>query len=175
MDDNSKGQLSPGMRIYMTKVFPVLLVLAGAWLLYYGGRILLRADQSKTWPATEGVIKDSSVVPHGKSYGAKVMYDYTVSEKSFSGRRIAFGSYNTSRSDAQKIVDGYPKGKIVSVYYDPNNPQACVLEAGIKGQAWVRPGIGLFMAAAGILLAIFYPMILKRHSTVEQGTLGDHD
>ena len=112
METSSTKEISPGMRIYLCKVFPVLLILAGAWLIYYGGRSLLKADQSKTWPATQGVIKDSSLVQHRRAYGVRVAYDYTVNEKSFSGGRIAFGSYNTTRPDAQKILDNWGIGRL---------------------------------------------------------------
>jgi hypothetical protein len=159
MGENSTKQMSPGELICLCNIFPWILILAGALLTCYGGIILFQANQSKSWLAAQGVITDSSVESHGKSsYGAKVVYDYTVNEKSFSGRRVAFGSYNISRSGAQNIVNRYPKGKTVSVYYDPNNPQACVLEAGVKGQAWVWPGIGLIVVLAGILWAKFFTL-----------------
>jgi hypothetical protein len=103
------------------------------------------------------------------------MYNYTVNEKTLSGIRVAFGTYNSNQSHAQDIVNKYPQGKSVTVYYNPQDPKVCVLEAGIKGQVLVRPGLGLVCWVAGILCAIITPWILRRHAAVEQGTQGDDE
>jgi hypothetical protein len=178
MDANSTKQLSSGMRLYLTKIFPLILVLVGAWLLYFGGGNLLRASQSKTWSTTQGEIQSSSMesrsTRRGNNYRAKTVYNYTVNEKTLRGYRIIFGYYGSSnRSYAQDVVNRYPQGKSVTVYYNPQDPNVCVLEAGVKGQVWFLPGLGLVSLVAGIIIAVFSPKILRKHAAVESGTQGD--
>ena len=85
--------------------------------MYYGGKILFRAEQSKSWPATQGVIKESSVERgHKSSYRAKVIYDYTVDGNNFTGGRVFYGSFSTNKTDAQKVADKYPKDKTLVFY-----------------------------------------------------------
>jgi len=40
----------------------------------------------------------------------------------------------------------YPEGKIVDVYYDPNDPEISVLEPGFRPGMYSMPGFGLFFA-----------------------------
>jgi hypothetical protein len=149
MGADSTEHLPQEIRLILTRILPPILILFGIWMLYYGGRNVLRANKSKTWPMVQGVVQNSSVESRRNLHTAKVLYDYTVSEKSFTGM---FSSYSSTRSPAQGIVNRYPKGKTVSVYYNPQNPQVCVLEPGVKGQVLIRPGIGFVCMLAGIFL-----------------------
>jgi hypothetical protein len=111
-----------------------------------------------------------------KDYRAKISYEYWVDEVALTGSRIAYvkemsfqlkadGLLGTQKSDtrsiersiarvrAQGIVDRYPKGKIVSVFYKPDNPKLCVLEPGLGLQAFVAPVIGVFMIIVGGFIA----------------------
>ena len=151
MNANSTELLPQEMRLILTKIFPPILILFGIWMLYYGGRSVLRAYQSKTWPMVQGIVQDSSVESRRNLHVAKVVYDYTINEKPFIGM---LSSYSFNRPPAQGFVNRYPKGKTVSVYYNPQNPQVCVLEPGVKGQVWIRPGIGFGCMVAGILLRL---------------------
>jgi hypothetical protein len=45
----------------------------------------------------------------------------------------------------------YPKGEAVTVYYNPQNPQVCVLEPGVKGQV----GIGIIFGPILMMLGIY--------------------
>jgi hypothetical protein len=154
MGVNSTEQLPQEIRIFLTTIFPPILILFGILTLYYGGRNVLRAYQSNTWPTVQGVVQNSYVESLRNSNVAKIVYDYTVNEKPFTGMQVAFGSYSFNWSHARGIVNMYPQGKTVSVYYNPQNPQVCVLEPGVKGQVWIRPGIGFGCIAAGILLKL---------------------
>lgn len=111
-----------------------------------------------------------------KDYRAKISYEYQVDEVTLTGTRIAYvkkmriqlkgdGSFGIKKSDtrsiersvarvrAEGLVDRYPKGKSVSVYYKPENPKVCVLEPGLGLQAFVAPVFGVFMFLLGGYIA----------------------
>lgn len=111
-----------------------------------------------------------------KDYRAKISYEYWVDEVALTGSRIAYvkkvpirlkgdGPLGTKKSDARSIersiarvraegiVDRYPKGKSVSVYYKPDNPKVCVLEPGLGLRAFVAPVFGVFMIIFGGYIA----------------------
>jgi hypothetical protein len=96
------------------------------------------------------------------------MYDFTVNAAAFNGNRVAFGDYGSSiSSHAQDIVNRYPKGKAVTVYYDPKNPHVCLLEPGVKLQTWFLPGFGFIFLAISGLIAFFIQKGLRTLAAAE--------
>ena len=99
----------------------------------------------------------------GGSYHAKVFYAYQVKGTAYSGDRVAYGDYGASNpSHAQDIVNRYPVGKRVPVYYMPDEPKECVLEPGLKAQAWIVPGMGMVFFSVGAAMAIFMPRAVAK-------------
>lgn len=166
------------MQVLFGRIFPLPFIIIGVVALFFGCRNLLRANQSKAWPTAQGVIRNSSVEyqrsNNGGTHLAKVMYDFTVNATTFNGNRVAFGDYTSGNSSlARDIVDRYPKGKTVAVYYNQKNPQMCVLEPGIKGQTWFLPVLGLIFLAAGGITALTISKAIKLQAAAEPGTQGD--
>jgi hypothetical protein len=121
---------------------------AGTSLVFFGIRGIIRAKSSAAWPTTQGKVQSSVIQPYfnddcypSYQYQAKIMYDFSVNNTTFSGSRITFGSerYRSCNvSVAQQIVNRYPKDKIVTVSYMPKNPEVCLLEPGtVKGKQWL--------------------------------------
>lgn len=78
-----------------------------------------------------------------KLYVAEVLYEYSVHGERYSSDLVSFGEFGSHNTkNAQRIVDEYPAGKSVVVYYDPDNPDVAVL----------RPGGILSVGAALVLL-----------------------
>lgn len=165
----STKQMLPVIQIIFGRVIPLLLMFIGAYILYFGCWELLRANQSRTWPTAQGLIQNSSMERGGKGeYWARVTYDFTVNATAFHGTRVAFGDYGSSvSSHAQDIVNRYPKGKTVTVYYNPRNPQMCLLEPGVKVQAWFVSGFGLVFLAVGGFAAFFIRKGLRNLAAAE--------
>lgn len=123
------------------------------------------AQASLSWPSTEGKIISSRVeskisTNSGKqristtSYFADIMHEYTVRDKEYSSKIISFGNYNSSdRSRAEEIVNRYPDGKKIQVFYNPSDPDNSVLEPGIPISIYV-------FIAIGVLLLIFGSRVL---------------
>jgi hypothetical protein len=173
MELYSTKQVPPVIRIIFGRIIPLLLMFIGAYILCFGCMDLLRANQSRTWPTAQGIIQNSSVEYNRNrkgAYRAKIMYDFTVNATAFSGNRVAFGDYSSSiSSHAQGIVNIYPKGKAVTVYYNQQDPQVCLLEPGVKLQTWIRAGFGFaFMAISG-LIAFFIQKGLRNLAAAEPG------
>ena len=120
---------------------------------------IVKAKASADWPSSPGQIVSSSVEGRsstgdvGRSrttYHADIVYEFLVGGMTFNGTRVAYGDYGSSSSShSTRIVDRYPKGKSVTVYYMPENPEECLLEPGVHAQAWILPGLGLICFAAG--------------------------
>jgi uncharacterized protein DUF3592 len=126
----------------------------GIYALYQVYRGRKQADESASWQSTHGTVTGSSLGQSTNysdsgptvSYFPIVRYSYSVVGQPYTGERIAFGlGESSSRSaKAQKMLDGYPVGRPVTVYYDPANPAQAVLERRAGG------GIG------GLLIGIVF-------------------
>ena len=113
-----------------------------------------RAYRSCGWPAAAGVIVESLVervwdvhgLPHSK---AKVFYTYALAGRQLENGTIAFGVFRgmLTWGYAEAKVKTFPKGRVVSVFYDPDHPEVSSLEPG--GLAW-EDCLMLLVVIAGI-------------------------
>jgi hypothetical protein len=95
-------------------------------------RAMLAAAQS--WPSTTGEVIKSRVQVSGGDHttvSPYVLYTYQMGEMDFNGTQIRAGdqfyaSYNSTKS--YDIVDKYPVGAQVTVYYNPKDPTQAALE-----------------------------------------------
>lgn len=95
--------------------------------------------RSRSWPTTTGKVKRSSVEEVGKQYRESFQYEYTVDGSNYVSNVISFLDLfllvfmngTRSRRTAKHIVDRYPTGSEVTVYYDKKNPKRAVLETNV--------------------------------------------
>jgi hypothetical protein len=145
------GDLSPRTRAGIKWLFILMFLPAGLLFTTMGMNGILRARESAGWPPTEGRITRSEVVRRTSgtgtdrttAYHAEVSYEYLVDGAAYRGDRVAYGDYGGKRKHAQRIVSRYRKGEVVTVYYNPQNPRVCLLEPGLKAQAFIMPFVGL--------------------------------
>ena len=157
---------SPFAKFFVGRIFPWPFILAGVYTVFFGTRNVFRASESANWPTAQGIIQGSSVEYHssnkGGTYHAHVWYVYHLNGTAFSGDRVLYGDFGSSDpSHAQEIVNRYPVGKSVIVYYMPANTEECVLEPGIKPQTWFLPGFGMVFFSVGAVMAVFLPRLTR--------------
>ena len=168
---SSSKNIDSRMLSFFWRVLPLPCVMAGAITLFLGVRGVLKAQASVKWPTVAGEIKTSSVESYisrtrsesETTYHAKVLYEYSINGTKYNGNRVAYSDYGSSNpSHARSIVNRYPKGKTVIVYYLPDNHEESLLEPGLKGQTWLMPGIGLFFFITGIVVAVILPKLREK-------------
>jgi hypothetical protein len=135
-----------------------LFMLIGVGLSCWGLIVLANARASAGWTAVEGVIV-SSALEHdrdaegGDSWEPKVTYEYPAGGRQQVGVTINFGenSYD-DQEEAQAILDRYPTGQAVQVYYDPDAPGRSVLEPGVSSRSYFFLATGLLFVALAVIL-----------------------
>ena len=176
MKSRSKN-MPPAMKFVFKWIFPYIFVITGAITAFLGIRDLILANASTNWPSTQGQIIESSVESHQSSgkngnsttYQAKIQYKFTLDDNTFNGTCVSYGDYGSSDpSHAEKIVNKYPKGLNIDVYYMSDTPEECVLEPGIKTQAYFLPAFGLLFITTGSLMAIFLPKLIKKQEILKE-------
>ena len=121
--------------------------------------------RARHWPATTGKVIASGVVSHRKSPGdpgynfgdtevtnePRVEYEYRVGKKKYRGHKIDLGE-KTSSYELEKILDRYPVGAEVTVYYHPSDPNTAVLERDVPWWVWTA-GVGC------VVVSIAFPLV----------------
>ena len=92
------------------------------------------------WPSTMGTVSTSYLERRyssdsGSTNYPVVHYSYQVGGQAYQGMKIAPGP-DVGGTGAGKVVDRYPVGAQVMVFYNPQNPSDAVLETKAHAQ-WV--------------------------------------
>lgn len=98
----------------------------------------MKAVQS--WSSTMGTVRNSYLERRRSSKGGSVsypvvQYSYEVGGQAYHGSKLAPGMA-VGGTGAGKVVERYPAGAQVMVFYDPQNPSDAVLERKAHAQ-WI--------------------------------------
>ena len=148
---------------------------------------LYDAARSYSWPHVTGRIISSVARSklmkgrHGEYivHWPDVRYEYFVGDRRFVSDRIMFTHRGFSESATQRLVNEYPVDKVITVYFDPKNPESAVLERGI--QWFFIPILAFAIILAMLMVWIIYadlrgqfpsqqghPLVTSRdHATVQ--------
>jgi len=112
----------------------ILLGVSGVSLPQY-----LRAKKSTQWPSVPGVITASwmrsGLCKGMPCYHGEIEYRYRVEGADRRGTRLDLSrSHWAARESWQRVLDQYPPGKAVTVYYETANPANSVLAPGLVGE-----------------------------------------
>jgi hypothetical protein len=151
----------------------LLFVGGGAFMIYLGRQGQKKADASQNWPSVNGTIQEVKAVKNYHTgaaddinvdtYSPKLRYSFTVEGTEYSSDRIAFGYGKTftSESAALSSIPKYSQGSLVTVYYNPENPNEAVLERRNERRVWGMVGgillivLGLCSSCSMILTGLF--------------------
>jgi len=123
-------------------------------LVWLGNRT--EAAATAKWPSVPGVITEMKITESRSSDGsttktAVVKYAYSVDGKSYQGDRV-----KVELMTSPSVAEGYPKGKPVTVFYNPEKAEESVLEQGGAG-SWLTGLVGV-----GCLLYAGYALVERR-------------
>ncbi len=112
-----------------------------------------RAKNSVQWPQVQGMITSSRLVPgqfrQARGYRPEIQYRYRVGATEYLGSRRSFNRPQlVTQAASQNLIDAYPVGKSVTVFYDPKNPAFALLEPGLAGDMPLLYEMDLFFIAA---------------------------
>ena len=155
-------EIPPRVQLFFKMLFPSIFILVGVATIITAIPDLIKANASRGWPKAEGKVIESTLgsgPSTSRSRGSiypEVHYDFSVNGKSYTGKKFAYGFFGSGNSKGPtKIINRYPKGKAVTAYYMPENPEESVLEPGIKMGTCFLPCIGLPFFVFGCFAAWF--------------------
>jgi hypothetical protein len=147
----------------------LIFILAGLSFFYFLTGELRSIWECRNWPTVPGMIMSSKVVetdrmetntlPNRKGmvsrfvYLPTIAYNYTVEGRKYRSNKVFLwmdAEDFHKPENAREIVDRYPVGKEVTVYYNPENIGEAVLETKIRFTHIVFPGIGILFILLGV-------------------------
>lgn len=141
----------------------LILPATSLFLLLRGRRELKLAQESNSWPTTDGEVVFSRTVRQesgGESssvtYRPNVTFDYEIRGQAHRSNRITSSEFQflpTARRAREKAEE-YPVGSTVTVYYKPDDPALGVLEPGDSSGGAVMVGVGILFLGFDVLFLI---------------------
>ena len=136
----------------------LILFLSGSIITVYSSSQLIEANKRKTWDITNGTVLESSIVETG-SIRPMVKYSYEVGDRTYAGssglQAPGFGNKARQYDVAMKLSRKYPKGKLISVYYNPINNSESVIIITPHWDTFTRIAAGVVLLIAS-LFYLFY-------------------
>ena len=153
---------------FAVKWGPRLFKLAGILFILIGINTIYQAYKSSSWPSVQGKIISSEIKSHSSTYtdtttnrtknetvyDAQINYRYVVNGITYSNDDVKVGGTIKTNTSvwARKLLDKYPREKVVNVYYNPEDPFQSVLEKGFHLSTWAFLAVGL----AIFIFAIYF-------------------
>ncbi|CAN7387572.1 DUF3592 domain-containing protein [Bosea sp. LjRoot90] len=135
---------------------------------------MLKVRRAKGWVQAQGRITQSKMTvrrpPAGNEIGTvvnvpAVAYSFSVGGQDYRGTRVSLG--DISGKYAEEALTRYPVGKAVMVFYDPADPDDCVLERDApKGAV---KGCGLLLLVLALVGGGFYWAITQGAEVLKAG------
>jgi hypothetical protein len=135
------------------RTFLSFFILIGAAAACAGLWMVIQSIRSEHWPTTNGVVVSAEIKSHtnlhthnaggsSTSYTPVITCVFHLADLTYTNNRLAFGQLSSSAANAQEVINRYPVGKTVPVFYSPGNPAESVLEPGIHGGTHLCFGLG---------------------------------
>ena len=133
----------------------LILFLSGSFITVYSSLELIEANKRKTWDIAVATVLESSVVETG-SMRPMVKYSYEIGNKTYAGssnlQAPGFGNKARQYDVAMKLSRKYPKGKIISIHYNPLNNSESVIIITPHWDTYTRIAAGVVL----LLISLFY-------------------
>lgn len=171
MSIDLKKEFIPKQR-FATKSILIFLILflSGCILTVYSSSQLIEANKRKAWPEAVAKVLESSVVETG-SMRPIVKYSYEVDNKTYFDssdlQAPGFGNKARQYDVAMKLSRKYPKGKLISVHYNPLNISESVIIVTPHWDTYTRIAAGAVLLIIS-LFYLFYSVRRRRNNINRQ-------
>lgn len=151
MDENKIKKINAVVIVFLITGYLGMIIFS-----YFGIQRYRKEKDSLNWPQVDGIITLSKMnerivrddAGESKVWEPLISYEYVVKAEKFIGSDIGGPMRpNAHPKYAQEVINSYPKGKTVSVFYNPAQPEMALLLPGISGETKVLlffAGVALF-------------------------------
>lgn len=141
------------------KLKTYLVIGTGAAVIGYALVLWGRLRRCNTWPSVNGrIIRSDKIIARHcfqKTESVIIRYRYFAGCRCESDTVKVGGFMHLRKRDENNLLQKYPVGKVVQVYYDPYHPQVACLEKRGMDSILIIGGYGFVALIVGIVLLIF--------------------
>jgi len=94
------------------------------------------------WKSQRVESSGGSATAATRSTGFEIGYLYEVDGNGYSGETLTLGVYEESETTAQSLLDAFPVGRKITIFYDPVEPQRSVVWRGKSNVALIARFVG---------------------------------
>ena len=135
--------------------FPALIIVAAVYK-------HMEVAQASRWPKAKGrIVSSTSEARAVKTLDstsddteqrtfAKIVYEFTVAGRKYQGDRVSIGE-DLGNFQVAETIAKYPRGKEVTVYYNPRKPTQAVLERDLPPGIWKGVAV-IVLVLAGLIV-----------------------
>ena len=141
----------------MYGLLALILALLGGGILAAALTLVRRALASRDWPETTGKVTAVNVarvwLGRGSLHFPDVHYEYRVGDEQLLGTRLGFAArlpWLSYGAAIYALQHQYPRGRTVSVRYNPADSSDAVLEPGIRAGLRTIIGTGILLIAIAV-------------------------
>lgn len=149
-------------------LFGLFYLLAGMGVFVWGSSVVYHSYLSSSWPTVEGQIVQSTLretnVDLPKKY-PDIRYSYVIYGQVYESRQIRLAQHvNMSSNEATALVERYPVGRQVVVYYKPDDHTTVILEPGLSLSSFslIFAGMCMFIVPSILSPSIYYNLKRRR-------------
>ena len=167
-------------------IIPIVLVVGGpmsVMLIAMIANKLLQLRRAAHWPQAAGrIVKSGVTASHQQRIDKEtevvnlpaIEYEFSANGRNYIGRRIGVGE-DSGGTNTEATLARYPVGADVAVYYDPADPENCVLERKLPGLPMQGCGTTLislaFIGAGGYWLYTHFDSLVVPLWTTSSGRI----
>ena len=101
-------------------------------------------------------------VSGGYAYTPRVIYEYEVSGHRYRGNRFNLNESTRSKKWAEEIINRYPMGATVPIFFNPEQPERSVLTKWLSWQYYVMVIFGSLLVGVGCVSGSIYALKKKK-------------
>lgn len=117
------------MNSIIATLLPIISIAIGCLFLYIASKSYVATRNMSAWQVTQGTISKSSLKQAGGALLPDVEYQYFVLGVQYKGSAVTIPPDMIFDVEiAQGLLEEYPVGKTVDVFYNPEIPRVAVLE-----------------------------------------------
>ena len=146
-------------------IFIYLFLCFGLFALAIGTVRAKEAWMAGSWPVAKGRVIQSKVNEIRTSRGniriarlcLELDYIYLAGDEVYEGNRLNAGwRCFASENRIKELLEKYPSGRAVNVYYNPDHPEQSMLEPGLDWSIFFLWGVGL------VTVSLIWPLVRRK-------------
>lgn len=135
-------------------------LIGGAWLAAYQAQQLAEYSRIARWPSVSGIVTESGLVGE-RAIRPALVYQYVVDSITYSGQTTLqapmFGGKRKKYDVAHTLVEKYPVGAAVEVYYNPDSVAQSTLITSSPWSVYGQLAVGVTLMLIGAAGLVFRP------------------